>query len=101
MKENKKMYEIRIESKARKIIKKLPKKLQEIIDKEIGKIKENPIIGKVKTGDLLGIRVHKFKFFTLQILIAYEIDEKKNQIIIYLIGPHENFYRDLKKYLKS
>lgn len=95
------MYEIKIESKTRKIIKKLPRKLQEIIDAEIGEIRENPLIGEAKTGDLSGIRVHKFKFFTLSILIAYEIDRERNQITIYLIGPHENFYRDLKRYLKS
>jgi len=95
------MYEVFLESKAKKIVKKLPQKLQEIIDTEIEKIRHNPFLGEAKKGDILGIKVHKFKFFALQILIAYEVDEKRKQIIIYLIGPHENFYRDLKKYLKS
>jgi len=34
-------------------------------------------------------------------LLAYEVDEGAKIIRIYAVGGHENFYRDLKQYLKS
>jgi len=53
------------------------------------------------TGDLAGVRVHKFGHMGQLYLLAYETDEKAQVITIYAIGGRENFYRDLKAYLKS
>jgi hypothetical protein len=36
-----------------------------------------------------------------QVLLAYEFDEKKNVVEAWAVGPHENFYRDLKDYMDS
>ncbi len=60
----------------------------------------NPSIGEEKVGDLEGIRVYKFKLFDQQILLAYQVDENKKEVIFAAAGGHENFYRDLKQYLK-
>ncbi len=46
-----------------------------------------------------GIFVHKFKIKTIEYLLAYRIIGKDLELI--MIGPHENYYRDLKSYLKS
>lgn len=83
------------ERKAKKFTKSQKKKL----DLEIRKVVDNPSIGSEKKGDLRGIFVHKFKIQTLQYLLAYRFSEKKLELI--MIGPHENYYRDLKSYLKS
>ena len=72
------------------------KKLNEIEDK----IAANPSLGEEKKIDLRGIYVHKFKLFDQQILLAYQIDEEMKEVIFVAVGGHENFYRDLKKYLK-
>jgi len=72
------------------------KKLNEIEDK----IAINPLLGEEKTIDLKGIRVHKFKLLDQQILLAYQVDEDKKEVIFVAVGGHENFYRDLKRYLK-
>lgn len=61
----------------------------------------NPLIGEEKIGDLVGIRVYKFKLFDQQILLAYQIDESKKEVIFTAVGGHENFYRDLKQYLNN
>lgn len=72
------------------------KKLNEIEDK----IATSPSLGEEKKVDLRGIRVYKFKLFDQKILLAYQIDENKKEVIFTAVGGHENFYRDLKRYLK-
>lgn len=91
-----KIYQSRLfEKKA----KKLPTREKETLDQEIRKIADNPSIGEEKKGDLKGVFVHKFKIKTMAYLLAYRIIEKDLELI--MIGPHENYYRDLKNYLKN
>jgi len=55
----------------------------------------DPNIGEKKHGDLSWLRVYKFKMIEQLILIGYSID---NDILTFIaFGPHENFYRDIKK----
>ena len=93
------MYAISVENKVKRWKKRLPQNIQEIFNDEVRKIAKNPYEGERKTGDLKEVFVWKFKIFTLQYLIAYKIVEQEKTIIILAIGPHENFYRDLKKFL--
>ena len=79
--------------------KRLTKKQKNILDKQIRKILDNPTIGQEKKGDLRGIHVHKFKIEATQHLLPYRFVEEALELI--MIGPHENYYRDLKIYLKS
>lgn len=72
---------------------------KKILDQVIRNITDNPSIGKEKKGDLRGIFVYKFKIKTAEYLLAYRIVGEDLELII--IGPHENYYRDLKKYLKN
>ena len=80
-----------------KFKKKSSKKLQLEIDNEIKNILHNPSIGKLKKGDLKSIRVHKFKYQIQLYLISYEF--KGELLYLYLIDTHENYYKQLKKYL--
>ena len=73
--------------------------LQLAVEDETEKIAKNPVIEKTKLGDLQGIQVHKFKFQRQNFLIAYCVTGP--DIFFYSIGTHENFYRDLKRYLKE
>jgi hypothetical protein len=73
------------------------KKLQ--LDEQVKLIVENPTIGTEKKGDLRGIYVHKFKIKMIQHLLAYRFVAGDLELI--MIGPHENYYRDLKKQLKK
>jgi len=69
------------------------------LDRVVKRILEDPVIGLEKKGDLRGIYVHKFKLKTTQYLLAYRISGENLEMI--MIGPHQNYYRDLKKYIKS
>jgi mRNA-degrading endonuclease RelE of RelBE toxin-antitoxin system len=80
-------------------VKRFSKKQKNILDKQIRKIIDNPSIGQEKKGDLRGVFVHKFKIETIQYLLSYRFLTDTLELI--MIGPHENYYRDLSSYLKS
>ena len=79
-------------------IKKFLKQEKGILDKEIKRILENPFVGEEKKGDLRGVYIHKFKIKIIQYLLSYRMINDGLELI--MIGPHENYYRDLKSYLK-
>lgn len=93
-------------------IKKAHKPLQLAIEDEVEVVCEDPEVGEPKVGDLAGIRVHKFKFNRQDYLMAYRLPTPEQReadgvdiewllIDFYQVGSHENFYADLKKYLKA
>ena len=65
------------------------------LDSAAKMISSNPSIGGAKVGDLLALRVYKFKLSQQLCLVVYSILDKES-IKILTFGPHENFYRDLK-----
>jgi len=74
------------------------KSQKEQLDNQVRVIIDNPFVGEEKKGDLKGVFVYKFKIDNLQYLLSYRI--KKDVLELIMIGPHENYYRDLKGYLK-
>jgi len=80
-------------------VKKFNKQEKSALDKQVIKITENPSIGEEKRGDLRGVFVYKFKIKTTQYLLSYRFMDDNIELI--MIGPHENYYRDLKNYLKA
>lgn len=77
-------------------IKKLHANQKKSLDKAVKAIALEPEIGDSKVGDLEGIFVFKFKLVDQQWLLAYRVISAK-KLKLLLIGPHENFYRELKK----
>ncbi|MCF8094912.1 MAG: type II toxin-antitoxin system RelE/ParE family toxin [Desulfobacteraceae bacterium] len=80
-------------------IKKFTKQEKNALDKQVKRIAANPSIGEEKKGDLRGVFVYKLKIKSIQYLLAYRFVGDDLELI--MIGPHENYYRDLKSYLKS
>lgn len=83
----------------RKFVKKQNRAFQLAIEDEVYEVLKTPRSGEQKKGDLTGLRVHKFKFHKQEYLVAYTIEARN--IVFYMIGTHENFYRELKSYLKE
>lgn len=83
----------------KKTVKKLPRPFQQIILDAIEDIIANPDRGEPKKSDLEGIRVHKFMLNRQLTLLAYKSD--RDSIIFYQVGAHENFYKNLKNYIKE
>jgi hypothetical protein len=86
-------------------VKKQHKAFKAVIEDEVNIICGNTEIGELKVGDLAGIRVHKFRFNKQEYLIAYFVDEDRAlqfiNIDFYKIGVHENFYEELKNYIRA
>jgi mRNA interferase RelE/StbE len=80
-----------------KRVKKLTKSEKNSLDQEIRRIADDPGIGEEKKGDLRGVSVYKFKLKTIQYLLSYRKIGADLELV--MIGPHENYYRDLKQYL--
>ena len=80
-------------------VKKLTKREKNTLNEQIRRIMDNPFIGSEKKGDLRGVYVHKFKLQTVQYLMAYRFVGGDLELV--MIGPHENYYRELKSYLKT
>jgi mRNA interferase RelE/StbE len=83
-----------------KKVKKFNEKEKYELDNEIKQIIQNPLIGTDKKGDLRGVFVHKFNLQNQLYLLSYRFIKEESLELI-MIGPHENYYRDLKSYLKS
>lgn len=82
-----------------KRVKKMSRLEKDALDREVKRIAEDPSVGEEKKGDLRGVFVHKFKLKTTQYLLAYR--RVQDDLELVMIGPHENYYRDLKHYLKN
>lgn len=90
----------------KKVYKKLhPNQLTEV-NAALQAIIQNPKIGDQKKGDLLWLRVHKFRMVNQLALIGYCVEpefseplvEGTNRCLTFVdMGSHENFYRDIKK----
>jgi hypothetical protein len=90
-------------------VKKAHKPLQLAIEDVVETICEDPAIGELKVGDLAGVWVYKFKFNRQAYLIAYrppgvEAEVQSVELLnidFYQVGSHENFYDELKRYLRA
>ncbi len=76
------------------------KQEKETLDQQVRKIANDPSIGHEKRGELRGVFVHKFKIHATQYLLSYRMADSVTLELI-MIGPHENYYRDLTNYLKT
>ena len=79
----------------------LPPSVQLAVDEAVKGLLASPLVGEPKVGALKGVRVVKFKVAGQQLLLAYQFESKRHTIEVLDVGPHENFYRELQKYLDT
>jgi mRNA-degrading endonuclease RelE of RelBE toxin-antitoxin system len=77
-------------------VKKLHMQQKAALDEAVRTIVGQPEAGETKVGDLAGVQVYKFRMGNLLCLLAYRILDE-NTLKLLMVGPHENFYRDLKR----
>lgn len=83
-----------------KRVRRFRKQEKRILDQQVRKIVKDRSVGQEKRGELRGIFVHKFKIHATQYLLSYRMANADTLELI-MIGPHENYYRDLTTYLKT
>ena len=93
-------FEKLAEKELKKLKKKNPKLLKILFDK-IATLKDNPLIGEELAGDLLGYRKLKVKSKGGHYRIVYQVIDNEVIIVIVKVNKRENFYKDLKNYLKT
>ena len=96
------MYEILFSSRAERFFKKIKEKpLKEAYKTAPLKLSKNPYIGQPKSGDLAGIYSFDVNHKGINYELAYTISEDcGKKIIVLLAGTRENFYEQLKQYIK-
>jgi mRNA-degrading endonuclease YafQ of YafQ-DinJ toxin-antitoxin module len=82
-----------------KAVKKLHANQKADLDKAVQLLIQDPLIGDLKSGDLGGVRVYKFKMINQLNLLAYSYEDEVLTLSLLALGSHENFYRDLKQSL--
>ena len=60
-------------------------------------VANDPAVGERKKGDLAELFVYKFHSQKQLYLLGYTVDDEVCLIYLEAVGPHENFYRDLKR----
>ena len=76
--------------------KKLHDNIAADVDSAVEEVASTPNIGERKKGDLADLLVHKFRSQGQLYLLGYTLDDEVRLIYLEALGPHENFYRDLK-----
>ena len=77
--------------------KKLHDNIATDVDAAVKTVAKNPAIGERKKGDLADLFVFKFRSQGQLYLLGYTRDDQIRLIYLEAVGPHENFYRDLKR----
>lgn len=67
------------------------------VDQAVASVAANPESGERKKGDLAALRVLKFQSQGQLYLLGYTVEDAVRLIYLEAVGPHENFYRDLKR----
>ena len=97
------MTEVRFLPPAAKFIKKLrDKKLKMLYQDAVDKIREDHTIGEIKTGDLSGVYGYDIYYNRTNYELAYTVEYQKDKVIIVIMaGTRENFYDQLKQYMRN
>ena len=96
------MTEVRFLPPAANFFKKLKdKKLKTLYQEAIDNIRIDHTIGEQKTGDLSGIYGYDIYYNRTNYELAYRVEYVDDKIIVVIMaGTRENFYDELKKYMK-
>ncbi|MGV6815697.1 MAG: type II toxin-antitoxin system RelE/ParE family toxin [Thiotrichales bacterium] len=81
----------------KKAVKKLKPNQKKDLDAAVKELIKNPALGKQKKGDLVFLRVHKFKMNKQLTLLGYSFDDGTLVFELIALDSHENFYRDIKQ----
>jgi mRNA interferase RelE/StbE len=77
--------------------KKLHSKTTNDVDRAAIHVSQDPTCGERKKGDLSDLFVYKFRSQNQLYLLGYSVDHEIRLVYLEAVGPHENFYRDVKR----
>ncbi|MBC7075376.1 MAG: type II toxin-antitoxin system RelE/ParE family toxin [Syntrophomonadaceae bacterium] len=97
------MHKLIILPPAARFLKKLKgKPLKAAFQKAVDEILKDPYMGEPKTGDLSGVFCYDIYYNKTNYELAYTIIEEGDlTVVVILAGTRENFYKELKRYMKN
>jgi mRNA-degrading endonuclease RelE of RelBE toxin-antitoxin system len=90
-------WEVRQTRRFARAYKKLHPNVATDVDAAVAAVAANPDLGERKKGDLAALWVYKFRSQGQLYLLGYSRDDGLRLVYLEAVGPHENFYRDLKR----
>ena len=90
-------YQLQQTRRFARVYKKLNDNVAADVDAATAEVAKDPSIGERKKGDLADLYVYKFRSQNQLYLLGYTLDERIRLVYLEAVGPHENFYRDLKR----
>ena len=90
-------YELRQTRRFARAYKKLHDNIAADVDAASEVVAADPTVGERKKGDLAELFVYKFRSQNQLYLLGYTVDDEIRLVYLEAVGPHENFYRDLKR----
>lgn len=96
-------YELRTTPKVDRYLKKIKEKpLKDLFKQSIRDVIAEPYeVGERKSSDIADYFCCDFRYKGTSYRIAYDIKEEIETVVIVTVGVRENFYEDLKRYIKS
>jgi len=93
-------YKIELTQHALKDLDKLKEQSANVL-KALSALKEKPHLGHMLKGSLKGVRSLKFNINGVAYRAAYIVLEKERTCLIFMVGPHEGFYKEAERRAKS
>ena len=96
------MAQLRILPPAAKFLKKLKdKRLKALYQEAIDRILEDHTVGEAKTGGLAGVFGYDIYYNRTNYELAYTVEYVEDKVVVVIMaGTRENFYDELKRYMK-
>lgn len=91
------MYRVMQTRRFARSYKKLHQNIATDVDQAVDTVAQDPAVGERKKGDLADLCVYKFWSQSQLYLLGYSVNDEIRLIYLEALGPHENFYRDLKR----
>jgi len=93
-------YKIELTQHALKDLDRLKEQSAKVL-KALSTLKEKPHLGHMLKGSLKGVRSLKFNINGVAYRAAYIVLEKERTCLIFMVGPHEGFYKEAERRAKS
>lgn len=93
-------YKIELTQHALKDLDRLKKQSAKVL-KALSALKEKPHLGHMLKGSLKGVRSLKFTINGVAYRVAYIVLEEERTCLIFMVGPHEGFYKEAERRAKS
>ena len=94
-------YEVRFSTRATRQVRKLDPHIKKVVKERLEEaLGSDPHGHPLLSGRYSGVRRFAFSTPAGEFRAAYTIREDKERVIVVYVGPRENFYKELQRYLR-